>query len=62
MANLQNFKNHRHVGLLEHIGEKAKNIIELAGTVKTIYDAGKMAYSGLATAAPYLEALMLVGL
>ena len=57
MGSLHNFNHHRHVGLLEHVGEKAKNIIELAGTLKSIYDGGKMLYSGLAVAAPYLMAV-----
>ena len=62
MANLQNFRNQRHVGLLDHVGEKVKNAAEIAGTIKGIYDVGKMIYSGFQVAAPYLEAAMLVGL
>ena len=62
MANLQNFRNHRQVGLLDHVGEKVKNAADLAGTMKRIWDVGKMVYSGFQVAAPYLEAAMLVGL
>ncbi len=62
MANLQNFRHNSHVGLLEHVGQKVKNVAELAGTMKGIYDVGKMIYSGFQVAAPYLEAAMMVGL
>ena len=62
MANLQNFRNNRHVGLLENVGQKVKNAAEIAGAVKGIYDVGKMIYSGFQVAAPYLEMAMLVGL
>jgi hypothetical protein len=62
MANLQNFRHHRQVGLLDHVGEKVKHAAEFAGTMKGIYDVGKMIYSGFQIAAPYLEAAMLVGL
>ena len=62
MANLQNFRNNRHVGLLENVGPKVKNAAEIAGAVKGVWDVGKMIYSGFQVAAPYLEAAMLVGL
>ncbi len=62
MANLQNFRNNRHVGLLENVGQKVKNAVEIAGAVKGVWDVGKMGYSGFQVAAPYLEAAMLVGL
>ncbi len=62
MANLQNFRNNRHVGLLDNVGQKVKNVAEIAGTVKGIWDVGKMVYSGFQVALPYLEAAMLVGL
>ena len=62
MANLQNFRHHKYVGLLENVGQKVKNVMEVAGAVKGIYDAGKMAYSGFQAALPIIEAMMLVGL
>ena len=62
MANLQNFRHHKHVGLLENVGQKVKNAAEIAGTVKGIWDVGKMAYSGFQAALPIIEAMMLVGL
>ena len=62
MANLQNFRNNSHVGLLENVGQKVKNAAEIAGAVKRVWDVGRMIYSGFQVAAPYLEAAMLVGL
>ena len=62
MANLQNFRHGSHVGLLENVGQKVKNAAEIAGTVKGIWDVGKMIYSGFQSAAPYLEMAMLAGL
>ena len=62
MANLQNFRNNSHVGLLENVGQKVKNAAEIAGAVKGVWDVGKIIYSGFQVAAPYLEAAMLVGL
>ena len=62
MAHLQNFRNHRQVGLLDLVGENVKNAAEFAGTITGIWDVGKMVYSGFQVAAPYLEAAMLVGL
>ena len=62
MANLQNFRHSSHVGLLENVGQKVKNAAERAGTVKGIWDVGKMIYSGFQVAAPCLEMAMLAGL
>ena len=62
MANLQNFRNNSHVNLLENVGQKVKNAAEIAGTVKGIWDVGKMIYSGFQVAAPYLEMAMMAGL
>ncbi len=62
MANLQNFRHPSHVGLLENVGQKVKHAAEFAGTIKRIYDVGKMVYSGFQVAAPYLEMAMMAGL
>ena len=62
MANLQNFRNNRHAGLLENVGQKVKNVAEIAGAVKGAWDVGKIIYGGFQVALPYLEAAMLVGL
>ena len=62
MANLQNFRHPSHVGLLENVGQKVKNIAEIAGAVKGAWDVGKMVYSGFQVAGPWIEAAMLVGL
>ena len=62
MANLQNFRNNSHVGLLENVGQKVKNAAEIAGAVKGAWNVGKMIYSGFQAAAPYLEMAMMAGL
>ena len=62
MANLQNFKNNRDVNLLEQVGQKVKNITEIAGAMKGVWDTGRLIYSGFQIAAPYLEMAMLAGL
>jgi hypothetical protein len=62
MANLIHFRKPEHVGFLEGLGQKAKHVAEIAGTVKGIWDVGKTVYSGIQTAAPYIEALMAAGL
>ena len=62
MANLQNFRNNSHVGLLENVGQKVKNAAEIAGAVKGAWNVGKMIYSGFRVVAPYLEMAMMAGL
>ena len=62
MANLQNFRNNSHVGLLENVGQKVKNAAEIAGAVKGAWNVGKMIYSGVQVVAPYLEMAMMAGL
>ena len=62
MANLQNFRNNSHVGLLENVGQKVKNAAEIAGAVKGAWNVGKMIYSGFQVVAPYLERAMMAGL
>jgi len=42
----------------ESFGQKVKNIAEVVGTIKGMYDTGKMIYSGIQTAAPYIAAGM----
>ena len=58
MANLQNFRNNKHHGLSQGLGQKIKNIAELAGTVKGIYDTSKAVYSLGQMAAPYILPLL----
>ena len=62
MANLQNFRNNSHVGLLENVGQKVKNAAEIARAVKGAWNVGKMIYSGFQVVAPYLEMAMMAGL
>ena len=62
MANLQNFRNNQRPSWIEGLGQKVRNVAELAGAVKGIYDVGRTVYSGFVAAAPYLEMAMLAGL
>jgi hypothetical protein len=40
----------------ETFGQKVKNVAETIGALKGVYDIGKSVYSGLQTAAPFIEA------
>ena len=40
----------------ESFGQKVKNIAEVVGAIKGLYDTGKMIYSGIQTAAPVVAA------
>ena len=56
MANLQNYRNNKHH--VQGLGQKIKNIAEVAGTVKGIYETGKAVYSLGQMAAPYIIPLL----
>jgi hypothetical protein len=58
MANLQNYRNNKHHGISQGLGQKVKDIAKLAGTVKSIYDTGKAVYSIAQVAAPYIIPLL----
>ena len=58
MAQLHNLGNIRNPGMLENIGQKVKTGAEIVGTLKGIYDTGKMLYSGYKFAAPIVAALL----
>jgi hypothetical protein len=45
---------------LNGIGQKVKDISELVGTVKGIWNVGKAVYAGYQVAAPYLAAAALL--
>lgn len=62
MANLMHHRSYRPPSTIESIGQKVKNAAEFAGTIKGIWDTGKVIYSGFQAAAPYIEAAMLAGL
>ena len=51
MASPQYNKQHRPK---ESFGQKVKNVSETLGAIKGIYETGKMVYSGIQTAAPYI--------
>jgi hypothetical protein len=40
----------------ESFATKVRNVAEIAGTLKGLYDTGKMIYSGIQTAAPFIRA------
>jgi len=42
----------------ESFGQKVKNVAEVIGTIKGMYDTGKIIYSGIQSAAPYIAAGM----
>ena len=53
-----NIKSH---SLMKGIGDKVRNVAELAGTLKSIYDVGRAAYTGFQVALPYIQtAAMLI--
>ena len=58
MANYRSNNSNHH--LLQNIGSKVKDVAELAGTLKGLYNIGKLAYSGFQTVLPYLEATALL--
>ena len=58
MANYRSNNSNHH--LLQNIGSKVKDVAELAGTLKGLYDLGKLAYSGVQVALSYLEAAALL--
>ena len=49
-----NYRNNKHHGLSQGLGQKIRNIAEMAGTVKGIYDTSKAVYAIGQAAAPYL--------
>ena len=54
MANLMNYKNNRHIGDSGGLGQKVKNLVKLAGTVKDLYTVGRTAYAVGEAVAPYI--------
>ena len=59
MAHLHNIpRNIRNPTMLESIGQKVQQGAEIVGTLKGIYDAGKMIYSGARIVAPMAMALL----
>ena len=51
MASPQYNKQHRPK---ESFGQKVKNVSEIVGAIKELWDTGRMVYSGMQTAAPYI--------
>ena len=60
MAHLHNLpQNIRNPTMLENIGQKVQQGAEIVGTLKGIYDAGKMIYSGARIAGPVIAGMLL---
>ena len=49
---------HNTPSLWNSIGQKVNTGIQMAATAKHIYDAGKMIYAGIRTAAPIIEGIV----
>ena len=54
MAHLHNLHSNQRPSFLSDLGNKVRTVAEIAGTAKGIYDAGKMAYTGIRMAGPML--------
>ena len=44
----------KHPKPKESFGQKVKNVSETVGAIKGLWDTGRMVYSGIQTAAPYI--------
>ena len=44
----------RESNWIQNLGDKVRQGAEIAGTVKGIWDTGKMVYGGIQTIAPYI--------
>ena len=49
---------HNTPSLWNSIGQKVNTGIQMAATAKHIYDAGKIIYTGIRTAAPIIEGII----
>ena len=61
MGHLHNLHKHQRPSLLSSIGQKVKTCLEIAGTVKGIYDIGRSIYGAYQVARPALAAAATVG-
>ena len=60
MAHLHNFHNRQRPSFVPDIGNKIKTIAEVGGAAKTIYDLGKMAYTGIRALGPMISTAGLI--
>ena len=59
MASLHNYRRHQKpMGWLDSIGQKVKNVAEILGAAKGIYDVGKGIYTAGQYIAPVVGALL----
>jgi len=55
MASFHNFRHHkRQPTFWESMGSKIRNVAEVVGTAKGLYDAGKFLYSAGQAVTPYI--------
>ena len=57
MASLHNFRHRQKPTWLEGVGNKIKNVAEIIGSVKGIYDVGRGLYTAAQAATPFLAML-----
>ena len=57
MAHLHN-RNYQRQSVWQGIGSKIKTGVEVAGAIKSIWDAGKVIYGGIQAAAPMAGSLL----
>ena len=43
---------------MHNLGQKVNRGLEMAATAKSIWDTGKLVYSGISAVAPYMAALL----
>ena len=60
MASRHNFRNHQRPTFLEDVGNKVRQGIEIAGTAKGLYEAGKFLYHTGRAIAPYVGSALAV--
>jgi len=58
MAHLHNLRSNHKTSFLSDIGNKVKHFAEFAGTVKGIYDTGKMIYNGVRAIGPTIAPIV----
>lgn len=61
MGHLHNFHKHQRPSLLSSIGQKVKTGLEIAGTVKGLYDIGRSIYGAYQVVRPAIAAAATVG-
>jgi len=50
--------HHQPASFWHNLGQKVNSGLEMAATAKAIWDVGKMAYTGIRTAAPLIQGIL----